>query len=241
MNGQETGSPLVSVIIAVYNYGCYLREAIDSALRQTYPAYEVILVNDGSADETEKIALSYGSRIRYYFQEHQGLGASKNQGVRLAGGECITFLDADDIWPEKRLDALMTPFLDDVDLEMTFGRLCSFFSPEFAVKKENNLQRPAEQPIGGICPGVMLIKKASFLKVGYFKSEWQVTEFLDWYLKAKELNLKTVWIEDLVLERRLHENNNTFVHRNQLSNEFARALKASLDRQREKKFSARSS
>jgi len=240
MNGQETGSPLVSVIIAVYNYGRYLREAIDSALRQTYPAYEVILVNDGSTDETEKIALSYGSQIRYHLQEHQGLGASKNQGVRLANGKYITFLDADDIWPEKRLDALMTPFLGDVDLEMTFGRLCSFLSPEFAVKKENIFQRLAE-PTNGICPGTMLIKKTSFLKVGYFNSEWKVTEFLDWYLLAKELNLKTGWVPDLVLERRLHENNNTLVHRNQLSNEFARALKASLDRQREKKFSAQSS
>ncbi len=229
MNHQDTEFPLISVIIPVYNYGRYLREAVDSALRQTYPTYEVILINDGSTDETEKIAFSYGSRIRYHLQKHQGLGASKNQGVRLANGEYITFLDADDIWPEKRLEALMVPFLDNAAVEMTFGRLRSFFSPEFAAKKENHPPSPNE-PIGGICPGAMLIKKASFLKVGYFKSEWKVTEFLDWYLKAKELNLKTIWIEDLVLHRRLHENNNTFVHRGQLSSEFARALKTSLQR-----------
>ena len=224
---------MISVIMAVYNYGRYLREAIDSALGQTYSNYEIILVNDGSMDETEEIALSYGSRIRYHLQEHQGLSAPKNQGVRLARGEYITFLDVDDIWPEKRLQMLTTPFLNDMEIEMTFGRLRNFVSPEAVGKKE--MFESVSEPMNGICPGTMLIKKNSFLKVGYFKPEWTVTEFLDWYLHAKELHLKTAWVQDLVLERRLHQNNNTFVQRGQLSSEFARALKTSLQRQREKK------
>lgn len=231
MNNQNTEFPLVSVIVAVYNYGRYLREAIDSALRQTYPAYEVILINDGSTDETEKIALSYGSRIRYHFQKHQGIGAPKNQGVRLAHGEYITFLDADDIWPEKRLEALMVPIIENASVEMMFGRLYNFLSPELSAEKKFSCFL---EPMTGICPGVMLIKKSAFMKIGFFKSEWKVTEFLDWYLQAKELNLKTVWIEDLVLQRRIHENNHTVVHREHLSREYAQILKTSLDRQREK-------
>lgn len=232
MNDQNTSLPLVSVIMAVYNYGRYLREAIDSVLGQTYPTYELVIVNDGSTDETEEIALSYGSRIRYHLQKHQGLSAPKNQGVRLARGEYVTFLDADDIWPEKRLQMLMAPFLNDMEIEMAFGRLHNFLSPEVIGKKE--ILESLSEPMNGICSGTMLIKKDSFLKVGYFKLEWTVTEFLDWYLHAKELNLKTAWVQELVLQRRLHENNNTFVHRGQLSSEFARALKSSLQRQREK-------
>ena len=233
MHRQDTSFPLVSVIIAVYNYGRYLCEAIDGVLCQTYPSYELILVNDGSTDETEKIALSYGSQIRYHFQEHQGLSVPKNQGVKLAQGEFISFLDADDIWPANRLSVLMNPFLDDPEMEMVFGRLHNFWSPEVAHKKE--ISESLNEPMNGICPGTMLIKKGSFLKVGYFKLEWTVTEFLDWYLHAKELHLKTAWVQDLVLERRLHEHNNTFVHRGQLPIEFARALKTSLQRQREKR------
>lgn len=225
---------MISVIMAVYNYGRYLREALDSVFQQTRLPDEVILINDGSTDETEQIALSYGSRIRYHVQEHQGLGASKNHGVRLAGGEYITFLDADDIWPSNRLESLMAPFSVEPESEIAFGRLQNFWSPEVAAKKGTNIPAAAE-PIGGVCPGVMLIKKTSFLKVGYFKSEWQVTEFLDWYLHAKELSVKIAWVKDLVLHRRLHENNNTFLHRQQLPAEFARALKASLIRQKSSK------
>lgn len=166
-----------------------MRETIDSAFKQTYLNYEVVLVNDGSTDETEEIALSYGCRIRYHLQEHQGLSAPKNQGARLAQGEYITFLDADDIWPEKRLEVLMAPFLNDAEIEMAFGRLRNFVSPEAIGKKE--IFESLSEPMNGICPGTMLIKKDAFLKVGYFKPEWTVTEFLDWYLHAKELNLKT--------------------------------------------------
>ncbi len=224
-------SPLISVIIAAYNYGRYLREAIDSAIVQTYPSTEIIVINDGSTDDTEKIAQSYGAKIRYFYQEHQGLASPKNRGVTLAQGEYIAFLDADDVWPENRLELMMAPFSNDKSLDMVFGQIRNFLSPELTVEKEKALKRPTE-PMSGICPGALLIKKASFLKVGFFEPEWKVTEFLNWHLQAKDLGLKMTSVKELVLFRRLHDENNTLRQRQYLSAEFAKALKASLDRKK---------
>lgn len=87
-------TPLVSIIIPTYNYGHYLAEAIKSALAQTYPKIEIIVVDDGSTDNTREIAESYP--VQYYYQRNQGKGAALNNGVRLSKGDFFLCLDADD-------------------------------------------------------------------------------------------------------------------------------------------------
>lgn len=95
MNELNTGDPLVSVIIPCYNHGRYLANAIDSLLSQTYEHIEIIIIDDGSVDDTAIVAKKYG-QIIYYFQKNQGLSASRNRGVEMSKGEYIVFLDADD-------------------------------------------------------------------------------------------------------------------------------------------------
>jgi glycosyltransferase involved in cell wall biosynthesis len=92
----------VSVVIPTYNYGRFLGRAITSILEQTLPVLEIIVVDDGSTDNTREVAQSFGDRIRYVYHENRGLCASRNAGIQLAQGEWIGFLDADDWWlPEK--------------------------------------------------------------------------------------------------------------------------------------------
>jgi glycosyltransferase involved in cell wall biosynthesis len=94
--------PLVSVIIPCYRQGRYLAEAVESALAQTYPAVEVIVVNDGSDDDTEAVARRYGDRIRYVARPNGGISAARNSGIAAAGGAYLKFLDADDyLHPEQ--------------------------------------------------------------------------------------------------------------------------------------------
>jgi glycosyltransferase involved in cell wall biosynthesis len=94
--------PLVSAVIPSYNYGHFLVEAVRSALAQTYPRMEVIVVDDGSTDDTRRRLGPYMGRIRYVYQENQGLAAARNTGIRLARGEWIALLDSDDVWhPQK--------------------------------------------------------------------------------------------------------------------------------------------
>lgn len=90
-------APKVSVIIPCFNGAKYLRQAIDSALNQTYPNIEVVVVNDGSTDDSGVIACSYGDRIVYVEQANSGLSAARNAGIGASSGELITLLDADDV------------------------------------------------------------------------------------------------------------------------------------------------
>lgn len=92
----------VSVVIPAYNAGEYLGRAIDSVLAQTQPAAEIIVVDDGSADNTADVAQGYGERIRFIQQENAGASVARNTGIEAAASEWIAFLDADDEWlPQK--------------------------------------------------------------------------------------------------------------------------------------------
>ena len=94
--------PLVSIIIPVYNGENYLKEAIDSALSQTYENIEILVVNDGSFDATEKIALSYGDKIRYFKKENGGVSSAINLGIKNMRGEYFSWLSHDDKYaPDK--------------------------------------------------------------------------------------------------------------------------------------------
>ncbi len=93
---------LVTVVIPSYNYGHFVVDAVQSALAQTYRPMEVIVVDDGSTDDTRERLRPFTDRIHYVYQENRGLSAARNTGIRLARGEWVALLDADDIWhPEK--------------------------------------------------------------------------------------------------------------------------------------------
>jgi len=96
--------PIVSVVIATYNYASFLPTALESVLRQTFSEYEIIVVNDGSTDNTEEVIKPYlkHPKVRYYAKANGGQATAKNFGIRKSKGQYIAFLDADDLWaPEK--------------------------------------------------------------------------------------------------------------------------------------------
>lgn len=98
----------VSVIIPAYNQAHYLDEAIKSVFAQTYQDYEIVVVNDGSTDDTETVAQRYGERIRYVAQENRGLAGARNTGVREARGELVALLDSDDLWLPRYLETMVS-------------------------------------------------------------------------------------------------------------------------------------
>lgn len=108
-------NPLVSIIIPVYNGGNYMREAIDSAINQTYKNIEIIVVNDGSPDngETERIALSYGDKIRYYRKENGGCASALNYGIELMQGEWFSWLSHDDVYFTEKIEKQIACIVDN--------------------------------------------------------------------------------------------------------------------------------
>ncbi|HEV2720211.1 MAG TPA: glycosyltransferase family A protein [Thermoanaerobaculia bacterium] len=106
----------VSVVIPTYNYGRWVAEAIDSALAQTLPPAEVIVVDDGSTDETAAVLAAYGGRIRVIRQQNLGPAMARNAGIAAARFETIAFLDADDLWQPRKLELQMMRFDADPSL-----------------------------------------------------------------------------------------------------------------------------
>ena len=103
--------PKISVVIPTYNRADLISETLDSVLAQTYRDFEVIVVDDGSTDDTIKLLSKYGQDIRIIGQENQGAGSARNTGIREAKGEFIAFLDSDDLWLPKKLERQIA-FLD---------------------------------------------------------------------------------------------------------------------------------
>ena len=98
--------PLISVIIPVYNGETTIQATIDSVLQQTFPDFELIVINDASTDETlAKVGQYTDTRLRFFTCSHQGASASRNQGLNYSIGEYIAFLDADDLWTPDKLEA----------------------------------------------------------------------------------------------------------------------------------------
>jgi glycosyltransferase involved in cell wall biosynthesis len=219
----------ISVIIPVYNGERYLAEAINSVLAQTTAASQIIVVDDGSTDSTRSIADGFGSRIEYVWQPNGGAAAARNRGLELMKGDYVAFLDADDMWPPDKL-AVQLPVLLESKAEFVFGRVVEFFSPELDNEIRSRL-RCLETPTLAYLSGTMLASRDAVRRVGQFMVEWRVGEFIDWYLRAVDLDMKTLTIDNVVLRRRLHLTNGGLIQRG-MAGDYVRIVKASLDRRR---------
>ncbi len=223
--------PLVSVIIPVYNGERYLAEAIESVLSQTYRPIEVIVVDDGSTDDSADVAQRYVPPVRYYYQSNSGLGATQNKGINLAEGSLFAFLDADDVWVADKLTRQTSDFNANSKLDMVFGHVSQFHCPELDEHLKTKLGHDGEI-MPGYSTGTMLIKRDSFFRVGLFETGWQVGDFVDWYAKAIERGLKGFMLPEVVMRRRIH-GNNMGIRERKHQTDYVHILKASLDRRRE--------
>jgi glycosyltransferase involved in cell wall biosynthesis len=119
---SSPGSPLVSIVMPVHNGAEFVRESIESALRQEYAPLELIVVDDGSTDATPEILASFGSRIVRISQPNGGAAAARNAGLEAARGELVAFLDADDQWLPSKLARQVGYLLDHPDLDLVSSR-----------------------------------------------------------------------------------------------------------------------
>lgn len=223
---------LVSVIIPVYNYERYLAEALESVLNQTHRQLEVIVVDDGSTDRSGEVAKSFAGRgVQYCRQAQAGIGPARNKGVELARGEFLAFLDADDRWPLEKTERQLKAIENDQTVEMVFGQALQLQNgPEWEAGVSEYKPAVAGM-VPGMVPGTMLVKRDAFFRVGLFKGGLKVGEFIDWYSRAVELNVRSVILPELLLWRRIHDSNQG-VRERQFVSDYARVLKAKLDRRR---------
>src|SRR5215510_949491 len=159
-------SKLISCIIPVFNGARYLREAIESIFNQTYRPLEVIVVDDGSTDDTANIVASYGKQLIYVRQANAGPGPARNLGLSVAHGEFVAFLDADDLWHSEKLTLQMARFAARPELDLCLTHVQNFWIPELQKAAEKYHHHRFMQPVPGYTLQTVLAKRTLFDTVG---------------------------------------------------------------------------
>jgi glycosyltransferase involved in cell wall biosynthesis len=223
-------SPRVSVVIPLFNSQRYVGQAIESVLGQTCPPSQLIVVDDGSTDNSRSIVQRYLPRVEYVWQPNSGVGAARNRGVSLCRGELLAFLDDDDRWLPNKLAQQLRALAEDPTRDMVSGLVRQFVSPDIEAAAAKRVRVPPEA-MPAVLPGAMLIRKEAFLRVGFFREDCRLGETVDWWCRAIESGVKGFTIAEVVLERRVHDENAGIMYRDART-DYARILKAALDRRR---------
>jgi glycosyltransferase involved in cell wall biosynthesis len=224
-------APRVSCIVPVFNGERFLAEALESILRQTRPPDEIIVVDDGSGDDSRGIARGFGNAVRYVRQDNAGPAAARNAGVALAGGDFLAFLDADDVWLPAKLERQLARFAARPELEFCVTHLQNFWMPELAAEENAYRNQPFSRPLPAFTFPSLLGRRRIFERVGPCNEGLRVASDVDWFLRAREAGLAHELLPDVLVHRRLHQGNLT---REDLASRdtLVSNLKASLDRRR---------
>lgn len=222
----------VSCVIPVYNGQQYIRETIESVLQQTVAVDEIIVVDDGSTDDTADIVHTFGSSVRLIQQANSGPAAARNVGVRESRGAFLTFQDADDLWMPTKTALQLAPFADDPALMICVGHIENFTSPDVPADQHLPEFAARAKPLAGFTtPGVMA-RREVFDLVGPFNETLKHTDAGEWFRRARALGVRELLLPDVVVQRRLHVNNRSRVFADESRAEFLQMLKSGLDSRR---------
>jgi glycosyltransferase involved in cell wall biosynthesis len=217
--------PLVSIIIPAYNSERYLAETIESVLAQTYRPIEVIVVDDGSMDQSADIARSY-KEVHYIFQANQGAAVARNKGLAAAQGAFIGILDHDDVCLPNYVDVQVGYLIEHPHIGYTICRMENFVDPRVSLP-----------PWGREIPLMMeqinfslVARRAVFDLVGDFDPSYRIGNDFDWVARAKDLGIQMTILPQVLMRRRIHETNLSYETQTQRADLF-RLVKASIDRQ----------
>ncbi|NQU10571.1 glycosyltransferase family 2 protein [bacterium] len=181
----------ISAIIPTYNYGRFVGLAVDSALAQTAPALEVIVVDDGSTDDTRERLQTYGDRIRYVYQQNRGLSAARNTGIREARGDWVALLDSDDVWAPGKLATQATVVAQCPAAVLVATERYHFSDQPPAQPAPGGESPPSwraitfaellEAPL--FAPSSVMIRRECFAAAGMFDESLRAVEDLDMWLR----------------------------------------------------------
>lgn len=224
--------PLVSIIIPVYNGSNYLRDAIDSALSQSYSNCEVIVVNDGSNDggKTEEIAKSFGDKIKYFSKCNGGTASALNLGIKNMKGEYFNWLSHDDVFYPNKIQRQMEAISNGGNKSWTV--LCEYdywdmdtgacestdFSVMFSKEQlEKSVFTVLQFPIH-MCSA--LIHRSQFERIGLFNEEQCYLQDLEFAFRLMR-GQKLIWLPERLYKERIHSNSNSIVHHSDVDSEGA--------------------
>lgn len=219
--------PKISIVIPAYNASNFLAEAIDSALAQTYPHVEIIVVNDGSKDggATERIALSYGDKIRYFYKENGGSSSALNIGIANMTGEWFSWLSHDDLYVPEKLEKQVS-YINSLGINdlTSISKHVFFSSWEFidatgkTIKKNHQANAMAKkiqeiphngyliaEPTVHVFHGCScLVHKDAFSEIGYLDENLRLLNDVDLWYRLFAANYKVHFIPNALVKGRVH-------------------------------------
>ena len=208
---NERKQPLVSVIIPAYQAAGRIRETLDSVFAQTYPNFEVVLVNDGSPDTEalEEAIRSYGGRLIYIRQENRGPSGARNTAIRAARGKYIACLDSDDIYLPEHL-ARLVPLLEEHALDLVYSD--SYFMKDGVNVGRSFERQPQSPPVTfekllteecAVTTSAMVASRQAMIDAGLFDEHYRRCEDFDLWVRMSFRGAKMDLLRQVGIEHRL--------------------------------------
>jgi glycosyltransferase involved in cell wall biosynthesis len=220
-------TPLVSVIIAVKNGERFIKTAIESVLAQTYSPLEILAVDGNSTDQTQEIIENI-DKVKIINQTGIGIGNAYNTGISIANGEFIAFLSSDDYWMPNKIERQITTLQKQpvaafaVCLAEFFLEASNFAPPGFRSEL-------LDEPRLAYIMETLCARRSAFNAVGFFNEEMRTAEDVDWFVRAKDLQIESIVVPEVLLRKRIHDKNLHLVSA-QNNRDLLRAVKNSINR-----------
>ncbi len=225
-----SSQPLISVIVPFYNAENFIAETVHSIQQQAYEPLQIIIINDGSTDNSLKIIESFDTPMKIISQANAGPAQARNRGLQHAKGEFIAFLDADDLWPEGKLANQLAYLKSNEKVEAVWGR-----TQYFGDFSERDLKLPLaeDRTAYSYQLGAGFFRRSAFEKVGLFDGSFRYSEDYDWILRMREMGIPHETMPQITLLHRMHQD--SMVHSpDNLNYQLTLLVKKSLDRRRQK-------
>ncbi len=202
--------PTISVIIHTYNNERFICETIESVLSQTYKDYEIIVVDDGSTDNTRNALLPYMDKIRYHYKENGGIASAKNAGIKSSKAKFIAFLDHDDLWVPDKLKIQMEYFNKNPQVGLVYSKFITF-------KNGEKLRTRPKKGYSGwifakllsknfVQTSTVMIKKECINAVGLFDESFALADEYDLSLRIAK-RFQCGFIDKELTKYRIHDKN----------------------------------
>jgi glycosyltransferase involved in cell wall biosynthesis len=203
----ESVPGLVSVIVPVFNGARWLRESIESIVRQTYRPIEVIAVDDGSTDDSVEILRDFPD-VRTISQPNAGCATARNRGLSVARGEFLAFNDQDDRWVADKLERQVALLQERPDAGYALGLQRLFLEPGCELPASYAARRQLfDEPHTGFIPGTLLARRATLERIGVFDPRYEYGSDSDWFIRARGAGIEMAVVDAVVIDKRIHDSN----------------------------------
>lgn len=215
-------SPLVSVIVPVFNGERFVAEAVEAILDQDYLKLELIVVDDGSTDMTARIVSGY-PRARCISQDNSGPSAARNAGLAASSGELLTFCDSDDVYHRGKVSAQVSHLTANENTACVLVRHRTFVEPgteppAWMTKDDQGAQNP-------------MIRRQVLETVGGFDPDYRVSETFEWLIRMRAAGLRVDVLDEVLVDRRIHGTNMSY-GRQDLQQGLLRSLRTRIEESR---------